>query len=420
MSYYMYKFNSTYNEIILLIVLSFFDFNFIGTISLADIYILLASPFLIYKTNWKDKSLKFITLTYSLYLIVQIISEFTISNTIENTSKGLALTIVSFFTFLFYYDRAKFKPKIFLLLFAGIALRIIVKDTELGWNLFEMATFKFKIGPILISVILIISYYLLYKQKYTITALIFLISSIVFFALDSRSTGLILLLIAIYLKKDFRHITFRKTIRVIIISILPLFGLYSIYVKTVLSGNFAGSHTYKQYSMLNNPYNPLEILLIGRAEIPVALKAIYDKPLTGHGSWARDKSGKYRSMQADLSHFQTDREMELFINSDKNGLPTHSVILGAGAYNGIFALIFITIIVLFFIRKCKFALMDNTPFKAILLYTMFFIIWNALFSPLPHFRFTLPLYFAISYSFYKYRVKNTLMLLRKNNTFLNK
>lgn len=133
--------------------------------------------------------------------------------------------------------------------------------------------------------------------------------------------------------------------------------------------------------------NPINLLVMGRTETFVGWVAFMDKPLFGHGAWVKDETGKYQSL---MIKFKKSNQSVMGIGL----IPSHSVLIGAGMQNGILAFIFMGSILILFLKNGIKSLNKNDPYLIIIISFIISIIWIGLFSPVSHFRLTLPLFFA--------------------------
>ncbi|RYZ41030.1 MAG: hypothetical protein EOP49_29165 [Sphingobacteriales bacterium] len=166
----------------------------------------------------------------------------------------------------------------------------------------------------------------------------------------------------------------------------------------VQSGNIGGEHAKRQFALTKNMYNPLNLLLVGRAEVYAAISAIADRPLAGHGSWAVDPGGKYTFIA-----YQLHGEDDKFVSDMRNMegeliIPSHSVIFGAWMTAGILGLLAILYIIYLFYKNA-FGLLRQaevlaSPYFPIVILYLITGAWIFLFSPLPHIKQTLPIMIA--------------------------
>ena len=120
------------------------------------------------------------------------------------------------------------------------------------------------------------------------------------------------------------------------------------------------------------------VLVGGRSEILISTRAFLDKPLIGHGSWAKNKAGYLEIAEVELnrlgySSLPDDTEI------DSNSLvTTHSYLMGALVWAGVFGGMF-WIFILHSTIKQFLALMCQLPFYYYV--DMVNLIWNIFFSP---------------------------------------
>ncbi|MBN7816352.1 hypothetical protein [Algoriphagus pacificus] len=373
------------------------NFNFIGTISLSEIF-LISTFFIYFKRNdfLLYPELKILAWFYTGLFFSQILSELVVGNSFSNSLKGLAVTIVSFFHFYFLFKF--FIKNRYLVLFAllGMLFRSLIFGTQFQGDLSDVvsgegATYlKFYIAPIVGNIILMLS---LFLGKLKVSVLTIIIGFI-FVVLGARSYGSIIALTGLisfyFIFKPLinKKIIFFTAIFLIFIS----YGFYFLYVSQVLNGNIESGNSW-QIKSLENPYNPLNLIYMGRTETIVGFYAFYDSFFFGHGAWAEDTSGKYHYL------------MEYFKNSNRvptefDVIPSHSVLVGSGMQNGIFSFLFMFLILYYFTKRGILSISKFDKFYIIIIFFILQLIWNGIFSPSSHFRYTLPLYFSFILSSY--------------------
>jgi len=365
-------------------------------------------------SNWRKlyrhiPDIKRLNQAYFLILISQILSDIVNHSAPEDFVRGwaniiVALIVTNFLAKMLYINNSL----IVTYLIGGIISLIIFKQAQDEMSLSDMGFFKFTLVPILNSIILIFSWKFLKKGNKSNKLLIFLFLGYAMFNIifDSRSNGIIFLLMTIvmYNKAIIKRIKFRNNLHFILIGLFIFQCFYMVYVNQVLAGNVGGEHSKQQLSMTSNPYNPFYLLLIGRSEVYVALIAISDKPLFGHGSWAPDPTGKYKYLIYKLQDNE-DRFEEAYKSSTQQfSIPSHSVIFGIWMTSGIIGFLAMIYIVFIFFKRgmylLKLAAIQKSPNFPILLFYILSSFWIFLFSPLPHLKQTLPVMFAFVFVLY--------------------
>lgn len=383
---------------------SLIQINLIGTLSITDLAIIIFFIFKylngnITKEIQKDHDFLYITKLYFILLFIQTFTEILVGNEIGNIMKGLAITVLSYMKILILWPFIFKHPKnIFWLFFWTCIVRIISNpetDIPIGEN---YSFFKFYIAPRIAESLVILS---LWKPQQKGLATLFVAAGIFCIILGARSTGLMIFLTGIigYFYQHQKTIKRNTLIRWGIIGSIVCYGLFIVYVDAVLSGIIVSGNSSFQLQKVENPYNPLYVLLSGRTESPASLAAISDSPWIGWGAWAEDPNWKYHIIQA---NFQGDS-----FNTMKdytNIIPAHSVLLQTGVHNGIFALIVMGYILFFFIKQGCLAFDKRNPYLYLAIFCVMQLIWNGLFSPLSHFRESFPIYFICCMYAYRYKL----------------
>ena len=125
---------------------------------------------------------------------------------------------------------------------------------------------------------------------------------------------------------------------------LPLFSLASSFILlNPLAASIMPEATYEK--TVKQSQSSFGILLGGRSEILTSFEAFADKPLLGHGSWAKDHTGAYNASRFQRAlDFGEDIDVNIILNRlEKENImliPTHSFIMGAFVWSGVFGGLF--------------------------------------------------------------------------------
>ncbi|MPR32124.1 hypothetical protein [Salmonirosea aquatica] len=390
--------------------------SFIGQIGSNEIF---ASLNLLSIGKWKKLNhgvpdLKIVNYAYILFLISQILSDLVNHSTLFDSARGLANIVVAIIvtSFLMSIILKRSENIIYFLIGLIVSYSFFGIETHTT-EVEDMGFLKFRLAPILNASLLLIVYYLHKIGSNKLYQFLILIGYSIFCLLfDFRSNGIIFMLLAIsvYSRNFFLTLSMTKVFPKLLIGAILFQVFYSIYVSEVLTGNIGGKHSRIQLALLENPYNPFNLLLVGRSGAYIAVLAIMDKPVFGHGSWAPDPGGKYT-----LLNYKLQQEDEKFAErfDRENGrlfIPSHSVILGAWVTAGFFGFISIVIIMFLFYKRAflllRFKSFANSPYYLIVIYYMASNFWTFLFSPLPHIRESIPITLAF-----------VLVLFRKHENF---
>lgn len=393
--------------ILLLFELGFgIKFHIIGEISLSELFLLAYVPlFVLPKVNWKSaKELRQLTWAYLALFVFQVISEYMVGNVLSNALRGLAITVVSYLHFMFLaYLLVRQKSLILMLVLSQIAMMLFfgtsfeeqsVEDILEG----EAAVYlKFYLAPLTILVFLFASI-IFYRHKNL--TLLFSALGCLFILFGARNSGGMALAAGLitYMLEHRAFIRNRKRLWLSFAIACALgYGFYVYYVNQVLSGVITSGNS-RQLFLCENPYNPLELLMAGRSEMWVGWQAFMDKFWFGHGAWPYDPSGKYQRMM-----YAMHDEMRKLPLDTNYLIPSHSVLVGCGMMNGIFAFLAMAYIVFFFLKRGVLSFVRcEKAYKLVLVYYVFNLLWTTLFSPQSHFRLLMPIAFAIIFVIHAY------------------
>lgn len=373
-------------------------FNIVGTISLSELFLVIFAPFFINKKIFKNyPELNRITLLYIGLLSIQIISEIIVGNRINNSLKGIAITIISYLHVVFLFRYFVKDQRYIVTVFVGVLIYFFFFPASYEGSIsgilsgeISPAYIKFRIAPIVAISMAILSVFWR-KQKMSL----FIASvGILLVIIGARSSGLILFLtgiVSFLVLSNSRSISLKKWRTLLITVSIIGYGLYAAYVHQVLSGEISSGNSWQLLEMSQyglNPYNPFALLVRGRSEVFVAISAFIDNFWIGHGAWAKDVTGKYRDIGFLLHNME---DGSIYSSTD---IPTHSVFFGVAMNNGIFAFICILAIFFFFLKRGYKVISQLNPYLLISVFCIIRSIWIGFFSPHSHFRITLPVYFA--------------------------
>lgn len=207
-----------------------------------------------------------------------------------------------------------------------------------------------------------------------------------------RSDGLIVLastMFFVYLWfKGRRHRgrlkhTLRNGLILASVMITPFFFLYVSYAKQGILGKTAKV----QIDMTKNQYNPFEVLLMARNESVIALDAIYEKPLLGHGSWANPVHLRklYLLKMREIYGARAPKALSHDV------LPVHSVLLGAWVFGGLMGFVFwVVAIYKTFAATNQLLMFGSVAAISIAVVYLPYFCWHVLFSPHAFGRFVWP------------------------------
>jgi len=122
------------------------------------------------------------------------------------------------------------------------------------------------------------------------------------------------------------------------------------------------------------------MLIGGRPEILVSARAIWDSPILGHGSAARDY--KYIEMLSDLeAKYGQPLDLSDIEENSKGLIPTHSHLLDAWVKAGILGPLFWIYVWWMAVKSVVKVAMDRPPLAPVYVFILIGLIWDILFSP---------------------------------------
>lgn len=381
-------------------------FNIVGEISLSEI-ILVGYFFLFYFRDpmRKEIEMKKLEICYFSLILVQCFMEFLVGNSHTNAMKGIAITIVSLCHFYFLLKILYNRPHLVIWALIGSFIFRLLFSPMRGGSIIAALTgndstyMKFVLAPFLIDTALIVALQLGKK----IGSQLFLFLGAYLIVCGARSSGMLCVLTGVitWVTSYGINFNFRALIKPTIAVLILGYGGYCIYVNRVLAGAITAGNN-EQIHKIENPYNPMYLLMTGRSEVFVGWIAFTDKPIIGWGTWKKDSElgYKYHKLQSTLGGDKIERRefSESFMGVD--GIPCHSVILGYACNNGVFALVLVCAILFSCLKYGIKSIGRNDEYDLLLTYLIVFMCWNMIFSPQSHFRQTLPLSMAFMVACY--------------------
>ena len=354
------------------------------------------------------RTIKKISILYFFLFIFQLISEIIVENATSNAMKGLAVTVLSYMKVMCLWplvmkDGRRITWLFICMVISGAISFKFFSDEEFRMdnliNGTEYSIFKFKIAPLMGELLVVYSLLTVRKELVVWSSMIIGALCAVF---GARSTGLMIFLtgVIVFVINHMNRVITRS--QVLVWSLwgsLVVYGFFALYVTAVLNGTITGGNSKTQFATVEDPYNPLYILLSGRSESPASIAAISDRPFTGFGAWAEDPGYKYHSIKEKI-------QGEAFVLRDDTSylIPAHSVILQTGVHEGVFAMTMMICILFIFIKMGVMSISKNNEYNYLVVYCIIQLIWNGLFSPVSHFRNEFPIYFCCCLFAYRHEI----------------
>jgi O-antigen ligase len=143
-----------------------------------------------------------------------------------------------------------------------------------------------------------------------------------------------------------------------------------------------GEKAYNKYQMQSKYGN----LIVGARQGPfIGIAAALDKPIVGHGAWARMEKD-YIAAASDLFGVEFYREKNF--NYHRVFIPSHSMIIAAWVEGGIFGLVFWVYAMVFAARSLPRAMLVLPEYAGVILINSMGFFWSVLFSPIQSRNYT--------------------------------
>lgn len=372
-------------------------FNFIGEISVSEIFLLLASVPL-----WKslrplnNRNLKTLSYLFIVLIGVQILTEFIVGNTFPNALKGIMVSVISYLHLCFLYRYFLRSPKVLAYACLGVALRAFFWNQDVEFESFSQGDVE---RTLYVKFVLstFVTFFLLFLVQLGKSRRVWLYYSIFVFVgaglllSGARNAGVILILTGIGAAL-LRASSAKKFYLKLFIMLAVGYGGYCLYVSEVLKGGIKSGNS-SQILDIRNPYNPIALLEMGRTEVPVGLVAFSDKPLTGWGYNAKDPDLYYSTLLFIYKNYKHEVIRNALTSDAK--VPSHSVIVGLGTSNGILGFLIISCIFGYLLYRGVVPMrMLSQKERFVIFFFILNFTWNMWFSPFTVFRIFLPLNMA--------------------------
>jgi hypothetical protein len=326
-----------------------------------------------------------------LWLLNQIITDVYRGTAFVDWSRGWAKIVVFLVDFCGLVLLTDLQLERIITFFVGICFSLFIEllffpnEFEFGGD-FAQGVWKFGLAPALTTLAAIFGttrYAQLLLGIYGEFAFL-VVMGVVNLFYDYRSMfGLAIMAVAFGLLKRVldRSIHLRAKVTPIAFVFLLMGGLVFaqglIMIYSIAAGNgWLGEAARDKYEMQSA--GNLNLLLSGRPESLVSVKAIADSPIVGHGSWARDAT--YVAMLFDILE---SRGIEVHgdIFEGELNIPAHSHLFGAwveaGVMGGVFWVSIVVITLMALYRTLK---RPDVP-ATFVSFVLVLLIWDVFFSP---------------------------------------
>lgn len=376
--------------------------NLIGTFRLGELLVLALYPFYmkqILKALRNREVLAIVGLGV-LWFISQGLSDLYNATTMKNSLRGMGSIFLTLTTFLFFCGLYSRNPSQHLgtllgacaggVLSAGLLYRFDGNNPGYAENIWDFYVSGWAHPAFALFA------FLFYRSHPWMVFPVGIAYGLVANMYGGRSDGLVVLISTLFFfylwiqithsRGDLRY-SMRSGLVICALLLLPLFSLYVIYAQSGALGKAAKM----QIDLAKNPYNPVEVLLLARNESVIALDAIYEKPILGHGSWANPGHLRRLYLLKMREIYGASAPKKLI----QDILPVHSVLLGAWVFGGLAGFVFwVYVIFRTFHLSNQLLLTGSIGMTAIAVVYVPYFCWHVLFSPNAFARFSWPMSMA--------------------------
>ncbi len=375
----------------LIFLLAFFSPMIIsigGEISPSFLFILGTAPLWYkYLNVKKDRLLQKFIKPFLIILIVQALWIPFAHTDLFIQIKGILITLSGLFHFAYYYLVYKHNPQVIKWGILGTFLSSFIFTNilaEIAGG--EFGLWKFQIFPRIILGILSLYIWFCHKKWILHIAPFVLIGvGALGLATGARSAGLIpfmtgIIIFVLQLNKTIKTNQIKKYL---ITGGIIFYGAYVfIYVPGVINGSITGGNTH-QLKNIDNPYNPLNLIMMGRTDSVIPFIAFLDKPFTGWGFFTKDPQGKYHRIENKLINNERKSDSSSYAQAN---IPGHSVLGYYACSYGIIVLISLLVLIGKTWKFLYYSLLIHDKYLLYRVYCTISITWNFLFSPIAHFK----------------------------------
>lgn len=371
---------------------TFFAVHFVGDLYVAEILILIAFTGLLFLRGKRalKPEFKMIYALMAVWLLGQTIADFYNHISVVDQLRGaasivfFAIDLASFSILLWHNEKRKIYYLVGLAAGSMLSIRlqsehVLASNEEFPWK------FGYAYGSIL--AVMLISSYFYARRRYTLSALLVLGICGVNVVLNYRSPvlQLLLTLAVVYPIIPERLGTLQilpraNVARLLVLALLALGAAATAneVVKLVTRSGLIGEEAQEKNEGQEKVGN---LLLGGRPEFAIGLRAALDSPLIGHGSWAKDP--KYYEMLYDqMVEAGVSPELE---RGDIIGnvplIPGHSHIVTAWIWSGIAGPIFWVYMTWFVLKGMVPVAIQRPPLAPVYMYLLIVMFWDIFFSP---------------------------------------
>ena len=337
-----------YNDLALVVLSSsaMLTFNLVGWLPGCDIAALIMLPFLLLRHRERafQREYLWFYLLLGLWLFGTVAGDLYLGSTMTNSMKGIARVVflgLDFTALAILIDGKTRGMIVFTLGFIPVMLKI-------GFEFREdfLVAWKFGLAYGLTLLALLVSCYFYVRRRHWIYVSISLgmaALNLIFASRSQIAIDLISLTLALPILRQNSLLPGGtgksvQTFRIVVLLTLACGAAYAANQAIKFGVNHSFFDESIQGKFQSQEEGRLGVLVGGRPETLVAIQAIGDSPLIGHGSFAVDP--KYNWLQQDIEYENGYTESDAPPDEEDAGIPAHSHLTQSWVESGIFGGIF--------------------------------------------------------------------------------
>lgn len=387
------------NSIVFLIgILSPYSIHVVGDLYIAELLLLVIFGIMLRKHGAKLKEAfpKKVLLFLLLWLIGQVLTDIIRGSDMHDAMRGFSAIVFLTIDFCAVYMLVwGHKKRIYILLAAsalGTLIHFFIQPSEFALG----EPWKFGVGSSIITLVILSLLLLMRKKmipKFIVLGVLCFMGMLSIY-LNARTMGGQVILAGViffysqhrlFYQLFLRRISMGKVVFLSMTGLVLIFGILKTY-QVVGESGVLPENAQQKFDMnkqaFSGPLGMLGFVLAGRSEFLASTQAVYDSPIIGHGSWAKDF--KYRLFLYTINDILgTDRDegaMQRGIESS-DLIPAHSHIMQSWVWAGILGAIFWVFVLRVTIRTFIKALQFPHELTLLVIFMGMNILWDVFFSP---------------------------------------
>jgi hypothetical protein len=363
--------------------------NLVGSLPGDEIVVLLLLPFLLINHGKRAFRREYVWFYVLLggWLFGTIVGDLYLGTSLASKLKGIARVVflaLDFATLAMLIDR---KTRGFVVFFLADAVLLYLGALKFGGASF-LTEWKYGLAGTVTIPALLLSSYFFAKRRWGICVLIALGLAALNLHYAVRSqVGINLMAAVVVLPiagvrkgqagRAFGGAEFFKLLIVLALTGGAAYGANQV-VKYAANHNYFDDQTQAKFE--SQSAGRLGVLVGGRPETLVAIRAILDSPIIGHGSFA--VSQKYLQMMQDIQYEYGYSGSDETVDLDNPGIPTHSHLTQAWVESGILGGIFWIYVLVLVGRMFVQTVLQRNALMPLYSYVAVSFTWDVLFSPM--------------------------------------